>query len=195
MAPQSPRYRLLWIAIILMPLLGIGMALLTTQITRESSSQLSPAHTLPRPTLSSPLVGQSAPNFELPLLDTDDSIRLSSLRGRLVFVNFWATWCEPCRREFPAFAAFAARQPDNGPLILAVNVGETPAQIEAFLEEIGVQQAQILLDYDFQVSDRYQVEFYPSTFVIDPRGVIAAFHSGEISLAHLEDYVAEQSQS
>jgi thiol-disulfide isomerase/thioredoxin len=195
MSPESSRNKALWIAIILMPLLGIGAALLTTQLTREADPQLAPVQTPSTQQLNSELLGQSAPNFELSRLDTDGTVRLSSLRGRVVFLNFWATWCEPCRREFPTFGRFSAQQPGDGPVILALNVGESAAQINAFLDEIGVQNQLVLLDSDFQVSDRYHVGFYPSTFVINPRGVIAAFHSGEITLSDLEDYVAEHAQN
>jgi thiol-disulfide isomerase/thioredoxin len=196
MAQESSRPKLLWLLIIVMPLLGIGAALLATQLPLAAPVQPTQvAEALPTRVISSDLLNQGAPNFELFRLDAENSTRLSSLRGRVVFVNFWATWCEPCRREFPAFAAFTATQSADGPLILAVNVGESPEQINAFLDEIGVHSTRVLLDSDFQVSDRYQVEFYPSTFVINPAGRIAAFHPGEITLADLEDYVAEHSQN
>jgi thiol-disulfide isomerase/thioredoxin len=110
----------------------------------------------------------------------------------MVFVNFWATWCEPCRRELPALQAFSQReQTSNAPLILAVNIGETPEQIAPFFDELGISDLTVLLDTNWGVSDLYQTEVYPSTFVINPAGTVVDFHLGEITLDDLEDYVAE----
>jgi thiol-disulfide isomerase/thioredoxin len=137
------------------------------------------------------LEGEPAPNFELARLDGEGTIRLSSLRGRMVFVNFWATWCEPCRRELPALQAFSqSEQGSNAPLILAVNIGESPEQITPYFDELGINDLTVLLDSNWSVSDLYQTEVYPSTFVIDPAGTVVDFHLGEITLDDLEGYVA-----
>lgn len=186
---ESPFRRLnpLWILIIAMPLIGIGTALLATRVARNE-----PLPTpLPTPALNSALVGQAAPNFALELKASDALLRLSSLRGRLVFLNFWATWCEPCRREFPAFAVFGEAHPEVR--ILAVNVGETAEQIDAFLlsNDLAPDDVDILYDSDFALQDAYAVDYLPSTFVIDARGQVVAFHYGEITEADLAGYVVE----
>ncbi len=189
MQPQRRKVNPLWIILIVMPLLSVSAALLVVVATREQPTvkAVTPG---PAPTVDHPLSGEMAPNFELTALN-GDTVRLSSLRGRVVFLNFWATWCEPCRREFPAFQTFNEQQ--DSAVILAVNVGETPEQIQAFLVEMGVTDVTILLDADFSVSDTYTSDYFPATFVVSPAGVVSAFHLGEITLDNLKAYVASAS--
>lgn len=178
----------LWFVIILLPVVSVVAALLVIVATSDqpASVQAGPTAT----PVDHPLIGEMAPNFELPALD-GGSVRLSSLRGRVVFVNFWATWCEPCRREFPAFETFSAQQ--NQAVVLAVNVGETAEQIVLFLDEVGAPNVRVLLEGDQRVSDEYRTNFFPSTFVIDPAGVVIAFHLGEVTLDDLNHFTAAAS--
>jgi len=186
---EMRRLNPLWILVIAMPLLGIATALLAIRVADNRQATLPLAQ--PTPVIVNALVGQSAPNFELLRKDTSEPLRLSSLRGKLVFLNFWATWCTPCRREFPTFAAFEAKQYDAQ--VLAVNVGEDGPKIDGFLKEIGLgeQAVMVLLDSDAAVSGTYGVDYFPSTFVIDPGGRVVDFHSGEITANDLARYVAE----
>lgn len=175
--------------LLLIPLLGIVGALLTI----SGSGGLNPALPTPLPAATLPtsqLIGRTAPNFELETLD-GETVRLSSLRGRVVFLNFWATWCEPCRRELPAFERFMADQPADGPLILALNNGETPEQIRPFLAENGGSALTVLLDSGYAVEQLYDVNFFPSTFVVDAGGVVRDMHLGEMTLDDLNAYVAQ----
>ncbi|MBZ0301301.1 MAG: redoxin domain-containing protein [Anaerolineae bacterium] len=185
MNADSRRNFRLWLTLLLMPLLSLAAALWVLVATQDRQRIVPLPAAGPTPTVDQPLLGERAPNFELPTLD-GGTLRLSSLRGRMVFVNFWASWCDPCRREFPAFEAFAAQQADA--LVLAVNVGETPGQIRTFLDEVGAHSVRVLLDVDFQVSGAYHADLYPSTFVVDPAGMVTAFHLGEITLADLNGY-------
>lgn len=192
--PKRRKIDLLWAAIIIMPLVSVAAALLVYILTSDTASPLPPAPTAAPVSTNNTLRGQPAPNFELEQLDGEGTLRLSSLRGRVVFVNFWATWCEPCRRELPALQTFSSQQQSRtSPVILAVNIGETPQQISSYLEELGISDLPVLLDSDLAVSDRYQVVLYPSTFVIDPAGTVVDFHLGEITLDELNAYAAEHS--
>src|SRR5690606_1256881 len=121
----------LWIVLIVMPLVGVGAAFGVYLAPQERPAAVVEVTAGPTPTIVSELVGQMAPNFELAALD-GGTVRLSSLRGQVVFVNLWATWCEPCKREFPAFQEFEA-QDNNNATILAVNQGETAEKIQTFL--------------------------------------------------------------
>jgi thiol-disulfide isomerase/thioredoxin len=118
-------------------------------------------------------------------------MRLSSYRGRVVFVNFWATWCEPCQRELPAFEAFMAEQGDNGALVLAVNAGETAEQVTTYFDDHQISDIPTLLDADLEVYDRYNVQLLPTTYAIDPAGVVRYAHLGEMTSDDLNAYVEE----
>jgi len=136
------------------------------------------------------LIGQPAPNFELTGLD-GTSFRLSSTRGRVVFLNFWATWCEPCKRELPAFQQFTAEQGDSGALILAVNVAEPKDVIEKYFADNGLGGLNVLLDTDLETYTAYDVQVMPTTFVIDPGGVVRYKHLGELKMKDLNAYLNE----
>lgn len=139
------------------------------------------------------LINRAAPNFELPGLD-GRAYRLSNYRGRVVFLNFWATWCEPCLRELPAFQAFMAQQGADGAVILAINQGETPEQIEAFFAENAIAGLPVLLDDSLAIANAYHVDRMPTTYALDPAGVVRYMHLGEMKLDDLNSYVARLSQ-
>ena len=111
-------------------------------------------------------VGKPAPDFTL--VDTKGTTwTLSQLRGQVVFVNFWATWCPPCREEMPAMQRLKEKMAGAPFALLAVNYGEGNARVEAFLQKVPVDFT-ILLDRDAAVSKRWQARVLPFTVVIDP---------------------------
>jgi thiol-disulfide isomerase/thioredoxin len=184
---ESPSRSTALIMIFLIALFGVVGAVLVIAANGGLGSS-APSTPLPMTQAVSRLAGRAAPNFELPTLD-GGTTRLSSLRGRIVFLNFWATWCEPCKRELPAFQRFMAQQKDEGPVILAVNIGETPELISGFLEDHGISGIPIALDSEFTVETAYSVEFYPTTYVIDPAGIVYDVHLGEMKVEDLNNYV------
>lgn len=133
-----------------------------------------------------PVVGAQAPDFTLPGLD-GEPVRLSELRGQRVLLNFWATWCGPCRQEMPAIQA---RYNHGDFAVLAVDFGETRAQVQGFINEIGVDLP-IVLDADGSVQELYRVRGYPTTFFIDAQGVIRFFHIGEMSTEDIDSYLKQ----
>jgi thiol-disulfide isomerase/thioredoxin len=143
---------------------------------------------LPVTQAASRLAGRAAPNFELASLN-GDPIRLSSMRGRVVFLNFWATWCEPCKREMPAFQRFMQEQGKDGAVILAINIGDKPEDILEFLDDNNVSSIPILLDNDYVVQTAYSASLFPTTFVIDPAGIVQDMHLGEMTFDDLTGYV------
>jgi thiol-disulfide isomerase/thioredoxin len=191
-SPQPERRRIqpVLLALLLIPLLGIAGALIVYASGGLNPAPPVPPTPLPVTAQASPLLERAAPNFDLETL-YGGSVRLSSLRGRPVFLNFWATWCEPCLRELPAFVDFMAEQPEGGPVILAVNSGEPAARIEAFLAEQGISGIPILLDLDYSVSTAYGADRIPMTFVIDAAGVVREMHVGELKLDDLRAYVEQ----
>jgi peroxiredoxin len=118
----------------------------------------------------SPQAGYAAPDLILETLD-GGTVSLADLRGQVVLVNFWATWCPPCRAEMPAIQQVYERYREQGFTVLAVDMQETDAQVAAFVDEMGLTFP-ILMDRDGSVSARYQVKALPSTFFIDREGII-----------------------
>ncbi len=114
-----------------------------------------------------------APDFTLRDLD-GHAHRLSDYRGKVVILNFWATWCPPCRKEMPSMErAWQRIQARHEPIVvLAVDVGEDADTVFTFTADYPVTFP-LLLDRSAKVVDRWQVRGLPTTFVIDPRGRVA----------------------
>jgi peroxiredoxin len=115
--------------------------------------------------------GAPAPDFRLPRLDGGAPVALDELKGRVVLVNFWATWCKPCEDEMPAMERLYRALADEPFELLAVSVDDDREQVVAFAERLGVGFP-ILLDPDEEVARRYQTFRYPETFLISADGVV-----------------------
>lgn len=138
-----------------------------------------------------PLNDWRAEDFALQDLD-GNTVRLSDFSGRVVFLNMWHTACEPCVREMPAFDQFMREQGDDGAVVLAVNqLAQTETDIRPFLQNLGVSHFTVLLDPDFLMTDLYPYNFFPTTYVIDPQGMVRFFRVGEIDLVQMRQW-AEQ---
>jgi peroxiredoxin len=117
-----------------------------------------------------PQEGYVAPDFTLEALD-GSVITLSELRGRVVLINFWATWCPPCRAEMPAIQQVYEQYHEQGFEVLAVNLQEQDAQMLAFIEARGLTFP-VLPDRDGRVSNTYRITSLPTTFFVGRSGVI-----------------------
>lgn len=121
-------------------------------------------------TRAAPRIGFAAPAIRMNTLD-GNMLDLEQQRGNVVVLNFWATWCGPCRAEMPALQdVFAARQRD-GVVVIGVNQLEDGSVVSAFASELHIQFP-VGLDRDGVINGRYQVHGLPSTFFIDRHGVI-----------------------
>lgn len=137
---------------------------------------------------SAPAPGKPAPDFTLPQLD-GPPVRLSDLRGRVVVLNFWASWCIPCREETPALKAFYQRYGDRV-AFYAINVAEPVDTVRAFLAEFGATYP-VLLDRDKTVYRQYRVTGYPETFWIDEQGIVRIHWRGPMTLEDMERFYRE----
>jgi thiol-disulfide isomerase/thioredoxin len=141
----------------------------------EAGSGALPAATAPAPAPIAPASApeqpsEIAPDFTLAALD-GGSVTLSDLRGRWVLINFWATWCLPCRDEMPLLAA-AAEEHGDRLTVLAVNMRERPEPVAAFLTELGLDLP-VLLNPDDATLLAYQVRGLPTSYLVAPDGAIA----------------------
>ncbi len=129
-----------------------------------------------------PAVGHPAPDFTLTTAG-GEPFNLADLRGIPVVLNFWATWCPPCRAELPELEA-ASNRFAGQVAIVGVNQAEAPAAVQAFATQLGLTFA-IPLDQDAAVSQRYFVRSLPTTFFIDRDGVIQQLQVGPVTEATL----------
>ena len=121
--------------------------------------------------------GSAAPDFGLPRLDGGGELSLPALRGRVVLLNFWATWCAPCEEEMPAMQRLHESLASDAFELVAVSVDSADPEVRAFRDRLGLTFP-ILLDPLRETSHRYQTFRYPESFLIDPNGVIVERYVG-----------------
>jgi cytochrome c biogenesis protein CcmG/thiol:disulfide interchange protein DsbE len=129
--------------------------------------------------LPSPLVGKPAPGFALPPLDAQaqEFSRSELGNGRPVIVNFWASWCTPCRIEHAALQQLAARK---GITLYGIDYKDKPENARAFLNELGNPFGRIDQDQEGRVSIDWGVTGVPETFVIDGKGIVRVHYAGPL---------------
>ncbi len=125
---------------------------------------------------SSDLEGLPAPDFALKSA-SGENLRLSEYRGDVVMINFWATWCGPCRQEMPLLDELYARYQRVGFRLLGVNIDDDPGRARKMIDELGVTFP-VLFDSRKEVSRLYDVEAMPVTVLVDREGRIRHVHHG-----------------
>ena len=125
---------------------------------------------------SSGLTGQTAPDFALKS-SSGENLRLSEYRGDVVMVNFWATWCGPCRQEMPILDELYSRYQRVGFSLLGVNIDDNSSKAMNMVNELGVTFP-VLFDSRKEVSELYDVDAMPVTLLIDREGTVRYVHQG-----------------
>jgi len=125
---------------------------------------------------SGPVIGQPAPDFTLQSR-AGDTVTLSELRGDVVVINFWATWCPPCRQEMPLLDQIYGRYQRLGFTLLGVNVEQDSRLADRFLADVPVSFP-ILLDPSEAVGKLYAVPAMPTTVIVDRKGTVRYIHYG-----------------
>ena len=117
-------------------------------------------------------VGKEAPDFVLPNLN-EQSVRLSDYRGKVVFLNFWATWCKPCREEMPSMEVLYKNFDHDGLVVLAVSIDRvtTKKDIPPFVSSMNLTFP-VLVDSWGQTDKRYKLMGVPETYIIDQQGIL-----------------------
>lgn len=136
----------------------------------------------------SPLIGGVAPEFSLPMLQGPGSVRLADLRGQVVVVNFWASWCRECRIEHPELAAAWSRFRDQGVVFVGIPFQDSPSDSIAYAEELGGGWP-LLSDPSSDTALAYGVYGVPETFFIDASGRVAAKQIGPVTYELLTELV------
>ena len=134
-------------------------------------------------------VGEVAPDFTLSDLD-GNGLSLSDFQGKVVFINFWATWCPPCRAEMPDIEAVYQDYKDKGVVVIGVDIRETEELVREFVQRGGYSWT-FVLDRTGAVAANYNIQAIPSSFFIDREGVIRTVSIGAITKRAMEDNLAE----
>ena len=120
--------------------------------------------------------GQRAPEFSLPSLK-GSTVALSQLRGKVVLVDFWAQWCEPCKKELPQLDRLSKEYASKGVVVLAVNIDKQRDNAERMVKQLGLT-LDVLLDPAGSVAGSYDLPKMPTSFVVDKKGIVRYVNEG-----------------
>ena len=115
---------------------------------------------------------------------------LPDTQGKVVLVDFWASWCGPCRAAFPSLKQIAEKYKDRGLVVIGVSLDEDKADMDAFVRKL-TPNFTIVRDAKGKLAERLEVQAIPSTFIVDQKGKIAAIHAGFGGEVTAKEYVAE----
>jgi cytochrome c biogenesis protein CcmG/thiol:disulfide interchange protein DsbE len=135
------------------------------------------------------IAGKPAPELELPRLSGNGTGSLEDYRGRVVVLNFWASWCEPCREESPLLQRWHERLEGRGATVLGVDALDEIGHARAFIDEYGLTYP-MLRDGDGSTREPFGILGFPETFVIDREGRIAAIQRGPVTDEFMRERVA-----
>ncbi|MDH3470831.1 MAG: redoxin domain-containing protein [Acidimicrobiia bacterium] len=172
-APPSSRKRSwMWVT-------GVGIALGVGAMVVVFASRFGVDPRL----VDSPLIGEPVPALELELLAEDGSLALTDLRGQVLVVNFWASWCFPCRGEHPALTAVARDYEDLGVRLVGVVYQDEPGAAMGFLDQLGWggDNYQYVMDSKSRAAVEFGVFGVPETYFVDAEGIIVGKVQGEVT--------------
>ena len=164
--------------------------------TASNPPQQSPQTEQVTPTPTSPSVEQPAKeeinlmaDYDFTLEDLKgNQVTLSELKGKKVFLNFWATWCPPCKAEMPDIEKLYQETKDSDLIILAVNVGEDKKTVQDFITKNNYNFT-ILLDVKGEISQLYQVSGIPTSYFIDTNGILDNGSTGSMPYESMKEFV------
>ena len=173
MEPEAPRKRGLSLSSIVL-LIGAALTISVFGFALARQNQTQPD-------------SGAAPDFTITTFE-GDTISLSDLRGQVVVVNFWASWCGPCRVEAPDLQNVYERYKDKGVQVIGITYTDTEAKSLAYIGEFGITYPNGP-DMGTRISDRYNIQGVPETFVIDKNGNVAEFIYAPTNEQHLSDII------
>ncbi len=162
------------VSLLVLLLLGLGAIGLATQASNRR-----------------PATGAKAPDFSLSLYENyraglPVTTKLSELQGKVVLVNFWASWCIPCKDEAPALQAVSDKYSDRNVVVLGVNYLDTEREALGFLGTYGVTYANGI-DLKQQIAHQYRITGVPETFIVDKKGVLREVYIQPVTERQLSD--------
>ena len=190
---QSPKHTPspgLWVLLAGGILAGILMAILTVAWGRSNTPLPSKlGGDAPTSIPARAAVGQLAPSFSA---DTSDgkTLTLDELRGTPVALNFWATWCAPCRAEMPELQSAVTRYADQGLVVLGIDASESAEQVEAYMDDLALTFPSVI-DPDGSIAILYGVYAFPTTIWLDAEGIVRIRHLGALTKDDIDRYMAD----
>ena len=175
--PHTIRWVMVGLAVVL---LVPALALLGSRLGEDATG------------VPSVLIGKPAPAFTLPTLD-GRTISNADLRGKPYVVNFWASWCPPCRQEHGALRSFWERHRDRGVMLLGVIFNDSPANARAFQDELGGDWP-LLTDPNSETLVDFGVRGPPETFVVNEDGIIVKKFTGPVGPGWLDQVIAAETR-
>ena len=177
-----------------LPLIASALAILIGVLLLARPSIL-PSSTAPRPELGSgstarlPREGESVPDFTLPTLD-GRTVKMSELRGSPVLINFWATWCQPCKQEMPLIVEQYNWNKSKGLRVLAIDslANDNVEDMRKFAQQFSMN-FDVLVDEQDAVPGGWNIMGLPTTFFVKPDGTIAKVHVGQLTADQLKEYM------
>ncbi|KAA0546820.1 redoxin domain-containing protein [Bacillus sp. BGMRC 2118] len=158
--------------------------------TTTETNPYNPGEEVGKALTKGPLLQKVAPDFELVTLE-GETVQLSDLKGKKVFINFWATWCPPCRDEMPEIEEFSLANEDI--VVLAINLRNTERSdenVRKYIEE-GNYSFNILLDKKGEITNQYKVLTLPTSFFVNTEGVIQYKFVGPLTLDKMNDIASK----
>ncbi len=184
--PELLKSRPFWVMLIGLVIVAGGAWILVSRGLRPDAVPGSQSAALD----AAPVAGHPAPDFALQTL-AGDTLRLSDFKGQPVLINFWATWCPPCRAEFPDFQRAYIDNIDN---LVIIGINNTPTdqpdRVADFVAEMGVTFP-IVLDESGDVAETYNVLGLPTSIFIDRDGIVNELFTGPINQAYIEAKLSE----
>lgn len=120
-----------------------------------------------------------------------NQVKLSDLSGKVIFLDFWASWCKPCKEEFPYLINLYDNYKDSGFVVIAVNVDTDNEKINNFLSNLSIKVPfTVITDKEGKLPDLYKLDAMPTSFLIDKKGIVKFKHTG-FELSDKEKYVKE----
>jgi peroxiredoxin len=147
-------------------LIGVAVALSAVVALLSGSGAPSPVRS-----------GVRAPAFDLPQIGGGPSLNLEQLRGKIVLINFWATWCKPCEDEMPAMERLYQALHGSGFELVAISVDEDEALVDAFVQRLGLSFP-VLMDSSQRVAAAYQAFRFPESLLVGHDGVVVERYIG-----------------
>lgn len=177
--------------IILMAAVLIGVAIITVNTYNSSNSKANSVEE--RNSLTKPIginpnaIKTKAIDFKLKDLDGKE-LSLSDLKGKKVFLNFWATWCPPCKAEMPEIEKLYAETKDTDLVIVAIEIGEPLSTVKSFIDS-NKYSFKVLLDSDQSVASKYNIASIPTSYFIDANGNIISQNVGAMNIDKMKTYI------